>query len=222
MNDEMEKSWETVLREEKEQPYFRKLMKDLDQAYANETIYPEKHEIFQAFRLTPFDRVKVVIIGQDPYHENGQAEGLAFSVKKGVKIPPSLRNIFKELESDLGIDKPDHGSLVSWAKEGVLLLNTVLTVREGAANSHARMGWKIFTDEVIKKLGERKDPVVFILWGNQAKEKEKFIASHHRIISSAHPSPLSARRGFFGSKPFSIANGYLMAMGKEPVEWKIR
>jgi len=218
----MDKSWEKVLEQEMGKPYFRKLMLDLDQDYEKETIFPDKNEIFQAFQLTPYDRVKVVIIGQDPYHEKGQAEGLAFSVKKGVKIPPSLRNIFKELESDLGIDKPDHGSLVSWAKEGVLLLNTVLTVREGEANSHARMGWKIFTDEVIKKLGERKEPVVFILWGNQAKEKEKFIASHHRIISSAHPSPLSARRGFFGSKPFSIANGYLMAMGKEPVEWKIR
>ncbi|HSR04133.1 MAG TPA: uracil-DNA glycosylase [Proteiniclasticum sp.] len=218
----MDKSWEKVLKEEMDKSYFRKLMDDLDQAYEKETIFPGKNEIFQALKLTPYDRVKVVIIGQDPYHENGQAEGLAFSVKKGVKIPPSLRNIFKELESDLGIDKPDHGSLVSWAKEGVLLLNTVLTVREGEANSHARMGWKIFTDEVIKKLGKRKEPVVFILWGNQAKEKEKFIASHHRVISSAHPSPLSARRGFFGSKPFSIANGYLMAMGKEPVEWKIR
>lgn len=221
MNDEMEKSWETVLREEKEQPYFRKLMKDLDKAYANETIYPEKHEIFQAFRLTPFDRVKVVILGQDPYHGKGQAEGLAFSVKKGVKIPPSLRNIFKELEEDLHIEKPDHGSLVSWAKEGVLLLNTVLTVKEAEANSHAAMGWKNFTDAVIKKLGQRKEPIVFILWGNQAKEKEKFIADHHRIISSVHPSPLSARRGFFGSKPFSRANRYLQEMGRSPVNWKI-
>ncbi|MFH5834686.1 uracil-DNA glycosylase [Proteiniclasticum sp. C24MP] len=221
MNDEMEKSWETVLREEKEQPYFRKLMKDLDQAYANETIYPEKHEIFQAFRLTPFDRVKVVILGQDPYHGKGQAEGLAFSVKKGVKIPPSLRNIFKELEEDLHIEKPDHGSLVSWAKEGVLLLNTVLTVKEAEANSHAAMGWKNFTYAVIKKLGQRKEPIVFILWGNQAKEKEKFIADHHRIISTVHPSPLSARRGFFGSKPFSRANRYLQEMGRSPVNWKI-
>jgi uracil-DNA glycosylase len=218
----MDKSWEKVLQEEMEKSYFRKLMLDLDQAFEKETIFPDKNEIFKTFQLTPYDRVKVVIIGQDPYHEKGQAEGLAFSVKKGVKIPPSLRNIFKELESDLGIDKPDHGSLVSWAEEGVLLLNTVLTVREGEANSHAGLGWKIFTDEVIKKLGEREEPVIFILWGNQAKEKGKFIASHHRIISSAHPSPLSGRRGFFGSKPFSKANGYLMAMGKDPVEWKIR
>lgn len=218
----MDKSWENVLREGMDKPYFRKLMLDLDQAYEKEKVFPDKQEIFRAFQLTPYDSVKVLILGQDPYHENGQAEGLAFSVKKGVKIPPSLRNIFKELESDLGIDKPDHGSLVSWAKEGVLLLNTVLTVREGEANSHAKIGWKSFTDEVIKKLGDREEPVVFILWGNQAKEKEKFIASHHRIISSAHPSPLSASRGFFGSKPFSKANGYLMVMGKEPVEWKIR
>jgi len=218
----MDKSWEKVLKVEMDKPYFRKLMDDMDQVYEKETVFPDKNEIFQAFKLTPYDRVKVVILGQDPYHGKGQAEGLAFSVKKGVKIPPSLRNIFIELVSDLNINKPDHGSLVSWAKEGVLLLNTVLTVREGEANSHARHGWKIFTDEVIKKLGEREEPVVFILWGNQAMEKEKFIASHHRIISSAHPSPLSARRGFFGSKPFSKANEYLMAMGKEPIEWKIR
>lgn len=218
----MDKSWEKVLRKEMDKPYFRKLMDYLNQAYEKETIFPDKNEIFQAFQLTPYDRVKVVILGQDPYHGKGQAEGLAFSVKKGVKIPPSLRNIFIELESDLQIDKPDHGSLVSWAKEGVLLLNTVLTVREGEANSHAGQGWKIFTDEVIKKLGQRKEPAVFILWGNQAKEKEKFIASHHRIISSAHPSPLSARRGFFDSKPFSKANEYLEAMGNEPIDWKIR
>jgi len=218
----MDKSWEKVLKEEMGKPYFIKMMDDLNQAYEKEIIFPDKNEIFQAFQLTPYDRVKVVILGQDPYHEKGQAEGLAFSVKKGVKIPPSLRNIFVELESDLHINKPDHGSLVSWAEEGVLLLNTVLTVREGEANSHAGLGWKIFTNEVIKKLGEREEPVVFILWGNQAMEKEKFIASHHRIISSSHPSPLSARRGFIGSKPFSKTNKYLKAMGKEPVEWKIR
>ena len=217
-----EKSWEKILQDEMEKPYFRKLMEELDKAYEQGKVYPEKHEIFQAFRLTPYDRVKVVLLGQDPYHGKGQAEGLAFSVKKGVKIPPSLRNIFKELEEDLKIEKPDHGSLVSWAKEGVLLLNTVLTVEEGKANAHAGMGWKIFTDRVIRNLGQRKEPLVFILWGNQAKEKEKFIAEHHRIISSVHPSPLSARRGFFGSKPFSKTNDFLQEMGTGPVNWKIR
>lgn len=217
-----EKSWEKILQDEMEKPYFRKLMEELDKAYEQGKVYPEKHEIFQAFRLTPYDRVKVVLLGQDPYHGKGQAEGLAFSVKKGVKIPPSLRNIFKELEEDLKIEKPDHGSLVSWAKEGVLLLNTVLTVEEGKANAHAGMGWKIFTDRVIRNLGQREDPLVFILWGNQAKEKEKFIAEHHRIISSVHPSPLSARRGFFGSKPFSKTNDFLQEMGTSPVNWKIK
>lgn len=217
-----EKSWEKILQDEMEKPYFRKLMEELDKAYEQGKVYPEKQEIFQAFRLTPYDRVKVVLLGQDPYHGKGQAEGLAFSVKKGVKIPPSLRNIFKELEEDLKIEKPDHGSLVSWAKEGVLLLNTVLTVEEGKANAHAGMGWKIFTDRVIEKLGQREDPLVFILWGNQAKEKEKFIAEHHRIISSVHPSPLSARRGFFGSKPFSKTNDFLQEMGTSPVNWKIK
>lgn len=217
-----EKSWEKILQDEMEKPYFRKLMEELDKAYEQGKVYPQKHEIFQAFRLTPYDRVKVVLLGQDPYHGKGQAEGLAFSVKKGVKIPPSLRNIFKELEEDLRIEKPDHGSLVSWAEEGVLLLNTVLTVEEGKANAHAGMGWKTFTDRVIRKLGQREDPLVFILWGNQAKEKEKFIAEHHRIISSVHPSPLSARRGFFGSKPFSKTNDFLQEMGTSPVNWKIR
>lgn len=217
-----EKSWEKILQDEMEKPYFRKLMEELDKAYEQGKVYPEKQEIFQAFRLTPYDRVKVVLLGQDPYHGKGQAEGLAFSVKKGVKIPPSLRNIFKELEEDLKIEKPDHGSLVSWAKEGVLLLNTVLTVEEGKANAHAGMGWKIFTDRVIRSLGQREDSLVFILWGNQAKEKEKFIAEHHRIISSVHPSPLSARRGFFGSKPFSKTNDFLQEMGTSPVNWKIK
>ncbi len=193
----------------------------LSEAYEKERIFPEKKEIFQAFSLTPYEKVSVVILGQDPYHGYGQAEGLAFSVKKGVKIPPSLRNIYKELESDLGIKTPEHGSLISWAEEGVLLLNTVLTVREGEANSHAQLGWKTFTDEVIKKLGEREEPVVFILWGNQAKEKEKFIGSQHKVITSVHPSPLSARRGFFGSKPFSKTNTFLKEMGKEPISWII-
>lgn len=219
---EMDRSWQKVLSSELEKPYFQALMAFLDREYGEETIYPERELIFQAFRLTPFDEVKVVILGQDPYHGQGQAEGLAFSVGKGQRIPPSLLNIHKELESDLRIGRPDHGSLISWAEEGVLLLNTVLTVREGHAHSHGKMGWERFTDQVIRVLSEREEPMVFILWGNAAMEKRKLIADHHRVITSAHPSPLSARRGFFGSKPFSKANDYLVDMGKKPVSWAIR
>lgn len=217
-----EKSWEKELEEEMGKPYFRRLLENLEEAYAKESIFPDKEQIFSAFQLTPFHRVKVVILGQDPYHGKGQAEGLAFSVKKGVKIPPSLRNIYKELEEDLHMERPAHGSLASWAEQGVLLLNTVLTVREGEPNAHGGIGWKTFTDEVMRKLGQRREPMVFILWGNQAMEKKKLIASHHKIIASAHPSPLSARRGFFGSRPFSRANEYLESMGMGPVDWKIR
>lgn len=214
-------SWKKVLEEELEKPYFLELMRNLEQKYEEEIIYPAKEEIFRAFHLTPYEKVKVVILGQDPYHGRDQAEGLAFSVKRGQRIPPSLVNIYKELESDLKMKRPDHGSLTAWAEEGVLLLNAVLTVKEGEANSHRKTGWETFTDEVIRVLGKRKDPVVFILWGNHAKEKEKLIPLHHRIISSAHPSPLSANRGFFGSKPFSKANAYLEEMGKTPVRWDI-
>lgn len=215
------KSWMNILNEELEKPYFTELMRNLEDRYEDEIIYPKKEDIFRAFRLTPYEKVKVVILGQDPYHGKDQAEGLAFSVKRGQRIPPSLINIYKELESDLEISRPDHGSLTAWAEEGVLLLNTVLTVKEGRANSHAKSGWETFTDEVIRVLGKRKDPMVFILWGNHAKEKEKLIPRHHKIISSAHPSPLSARRGFFGSKPFSRTNDYLTEMGKAPVRWEI-
>lgn len=219
---QMDKSWQKVLKSELEKSYFKELMDFLDREYEEETIYPDKDLVFQAFRLTPFEKVKVVILGQDPYHGQGQAEGLAFSVRKGQRIPPSLQNIHKELESDLQMIRPSHGSLVSWAEEGVLLLNTVLTVREGKANSHGKIGWETFTDQVIRVLSEREDPLVFILWGNPAKEKVKLISNHHRIILSAHPSPLSARRGFFGSRPFSRANEYLVEMGKKPISWTIR
>lgn len=215
------KSWMDILKGELEKSYFTELMNNLEKKYNEEIIYPPKEDIFRAFRLTSYEEVKVVILGQDPYHGKDQAEGLAFSVKKGQRIPPSLINIHKEMENDLNLNRPEHGSLTDWAKEGVLLLNAVLTVKEGAANAHAKIGWETFTDEVIRVLGKRKDPMVFILWGNHAKEKEKLIPAHHKIIASAHPSPLSARRGFFGSKPFSKANAYLLEMGKKPVRWEI-
>lgn len=221
MKVDLGKSWMNILKYELEKPYFIALMKNLEGKYKEEIIYPPKKDIFRAFHLTPFDEVKVVILGQDPYHGRNQAEGLAFSVKRGQRIPPSLLNIYKEMESDLNAGRPDHGSLTAWAEEGVLLLNTVLTVKEGVANAHAKSGWQMFTDEVIRVLGKREDPVVFILWGNHAKEKEKLIPPHHKIISSVHPSPLSARRGFFGSRPFSRTNAYLKEMGKAPVRWDI-
>lgn len=214
-------SWMKILEDELEKPYFTMLMRSLEKKYEEEIIYPKKEDVFKAFRLTPYDEVKVVILGQDPYHGKNQAEGLAFSVERGQRIPPSLLNIYKELESDLNIARPDHGSLTAWAKEGVLLLNTVLTVKKGEANSHKKSGWETFTDEVIRALGRRADPVVFILWGNHAKEKIRLIPGHHKIITSAHPSPLSARRGFFGSRPFSKANSYLLEMGKTPVRWNV-
>ena len=214
--------WDSVLKEEFDKDYYKKIEEFLEKEYKEETIFPEKDKIFEAFKLTPFKDVKVVILGQDPYHGRGQSHGLAFSVQKDVKIPPSLRNIYKELESDLGLEIPNNGYLKSWAEEGVLLLNTALTVREGQANSHRKIGWEIFTDNVIKKVNEKEDPVVFILWGNNAKEKEKFITNPiHGIIKSYHPSPLAASRGFFGTRPFSKANKFLKEHGRGQVDWSI-
>ncbi|SDI05573.1 uracil-DNA glycosylase [Proteiniclasticum ruminis] len=213
-------SWDELLQEEVQKPYFQKLLQFLEKEYTEKTVFPKKEEIFRAFQMTPVEKVKVVILGQDPYHGENQAEGLAFSVRKGEKIPPSLRNIYKELESDLAIKSPDHGSLLSWAEEGVLLLNTVLTVEKGKANSHQKKGWEVFTDHVIKKMGAQERPVVFFLWGNAAISKKKLIEKHHKIIESVHPSPLSARRGFFGSKPFSEANEFLMKTGQSSVKWQ--
>ena len=180
------------------------------------------YHIYEALELTPYEKVKVVILGQDPYHGVNQAHGLSFSVQPGVKIPPSLNNIYKELQSDLGISPVKHGNLVSWAKQGVLLLNTVLTVREGQAYSHRDKGWEILTDKIIEKLNEREKPIVFILWGKPAQEKMKMIdKSRHIILTSAHPSPLSAHRGFLGSKPFSKTNDALMALGETPIDWQL-
>jgi len=214
--------WQKILSEEFNAPYFQQLEAFLDDEWQKEQIFPPKDEIFTAFNLTPYDQIKVFVVGQDPYHDDNQAHGLAFSVKQGIKLPPSLRNIFKELESDLGIPVANNGFLEYWAKQCVLMLNTVLTVRAHNANSHAKHGWETFTDHVLKKVNERQDPVIFLLWGSQAIKKEEFIdTKKHTVISSAHPSPLSAYRGFFGSKPFSQINDKLTELGKTPIDWKV-
>lgn len=213
-------SWKDVLREEQEKPYFKKLQLFLDKEYATQTIFPARNEIGSAFRITAYDNVKVVILGQDPYHGNGQAHGMSFSVKPGVRIPPSLRNMLKELEDDLGCPFPTNGYLEKWAKQGVLLLNTVLTVRTGAANSHKGMGWETYTDAVIQKLSDRQKPIIFVLWGKPAQSKIKLIDTEkHMIITAPHPSPLSAHRGFFGSKPYSRINAQLAAWGEQPIDF---
>ncbi len=213
--------WDSLLKEEFEKEYYLTLREFLKEEYQRETVYPDMHDIFNALRLTPYRDVRVVIFGQDPYHEPNQAHGLCFSVKKGVPKPPSLLNIFKELREDLGIQAPPHGCLESWAKNGVLLLNAVLTVRKGEANSHRGKGWEIFTNRVVQLLNEREDPMVFILWGNQAKEKGKLITQpQHLIITGSHPSPLSAYQGFFGGKYFSRANQFLEEVGPM-VNWEI-
>ena len=212
--------WDDALHEEFTKPYYAKLHQFLNKEYAVETIYPQQENLWTAFKLTPFHEVKVVILGQDPYHGPGQAHGLSFSVKPGVKIPPSLRNMFKELAEDIGCSIPQDGTLTGWAKQGVLMLNTALTVREGEAHSHRNKGWEVFTDEIILKLSEREKPVVFILWGRPAQEKKKLIdTSKHAIIESFHPSPLSASRGFFGSKPYSKANIILKSLNEEQINW---
>lgn len=213
-------SWEEILEEEREKAYFMKLKAFLDKEYAEHTIYPERTDIGNAFRSTPFDKVKVVILGQDPYHGEGQAHGMSFSVKPGVPIPPSLRNMFKELSDDIGCPTPTSGYLERWAEQGVLLLNTVLTVRKGEANSHKGMGWETFTDTVIKKLSERESPIIFVLWGKPAQAKKKLIdTSKHSILEAPHPSPLSAHRGFLGSKPYSKINAQLQAWGETPIDF---
>ncbi len=214
--------WDQVLETEFKKDYFYNLLKFVQGEYARKTIYPSKKEVFRAFRYTPYKNVKVVILGQDPYHGEGQAEGLSFSVPSGIKKPPSLVNIFKELEDDLGCKIPNTGSLVPWARQGVLLLNTVLTVVKDQAASHKDIGWEVFTDEVIKKINEKEEPVVFILWGSYARSKKKYITNpKHLILESAHPSPLSAYNGFFGSKPFSKTNEFLKKNNLKPIDWQI-
>ena len=222
MKEIIHNSWQTILTDEFEKEYYQKLRNFLKKEYTTQKIHPDMYHIYEALELTPYEKVKVVILGQDPYHGVNQAHGLSFSVQPGVKIPPSLNNIYKELQSDLGISPVKHGNLVSWAKQGVLLLNTVLTVREGQAYSHRGKGWEILTDKIIGKLNEREKPIVFILWGKPAQEKMKMIdKSRHIILTSAHPSPLSAHRGFLGSKPFSKTNDALMALGETPIDWQL-
>lgn len=218
----LKNDWAPLLEEEFEKTYYQQLRKKLLSEYETKVIYPDQHDIFNALHYTPYKDTKVVIIGQDPYHGPGQAHGLSFSVKPGVKIPPSLRNIYKELQDDVGCSIPNHGYLVEWAKQGVLMLNAVLTVQAGNANSHKGLGWELFTNRVIEILNQREAPVIFILWGNFAQQKQQLItASHHYIIKSPHPSPLSAHNGFFGSKPFSKANMFLRGIGSVEIDWQI-
>jgi len=216
----IEPSWKERMAEEFGKPYFQKLSAFVREEYQKYKIYPPGGKIFNAFDSCPFDQVKVVILGQDPYHGPNQANGLAFSVSNGVPIPPSLKNIYKELKADLGVEPPGHGNLERWAHQGVLLLNATLTVRRGAAGSHQGKGWELFTDAVLRILSEQQEGLVFILWGAYAKRKGALIdRSKHYVIESAHPSPLSATSGFFGSRPFSKANAYLESKGKKPIDW---
>ena len=215
-------NWDNALKDEYQKKYFIDLLNFIKNEYKNKTIYPKQNEVFNAFRYTDFNNVKVVILGQDPYHGPNQAEGLSFSVKDEVLKPPSLQNIFKELESDLGIQFPKHNSLIPWTRQGVLLLNAVLTVEEHKPTSHKNKGWETFTDDVIKIINEKKEPVVFILWGAYARNKKTLITNPiHYIIESAHPSPFSARNGFFGSKPFSKTNEFLRKNNIKEIDWRV-
>lgn len=215
-------SWDEVLKGEFDKDYYLSLREFLKKEYYTKTVYPDMYDIFNALKYTPYEDVKAVILGQDPYHQPGQAHGLCFSVKKGVRMPPSLVNIYKELESDLGIEPPGHGCLDEWAKNGVLLLNTVLTVRRSEPGSHKGKGWEVLTDRIIQLLNERKQPMVFILWGSFARSKKSLITSpQHLILESTHPSPFSAHNGFFGGRFFSKTNDFLVSTGQEPVNWKI-
>lgn len=213
--------WIKFHNREKGKEYYKELVRFLNGEYVNHTCYPPMHNVLNAFELTPFDSVKCVILGQDPYHEPGQAMGLAFSVPKGVTIPRSLKNIYKEIEAEYGYPVPDHGDLTSWARQGVLLLNTVLTVREHAAGSHAGHGWEIFTDNIIKELNNSENPIVFMLWGNKAREKRNLISGNHLVLEAAHPSPFSANKGFFGCGHFKKCNDWLEKHGVEPIDWRI-
>lgn len=215
-------AWDAVLYEDFSSENYLALREFLKTEYSTKTIYPPMYDIFNALKLTPPEKVKAVILGQDPYHNKGQAMGLSFSVPDGIKLPPSLVNIYKELKSDLNIEPAKGGNLTKWAKEGVLLLNTVLTVREGFANSHAKKGWEVLTDSIIKKLSDTYNGIAFILWGGNARSKKPLIdTTKHFIVESAHPSPLSAYNGFFGSKPFSKVNDYLLSVNKKPIDWNL-
>ncbi|WP_434386487.1 uracil-DNA glycosylase [Melittangium boletus] len=220
--DQLSAGWRRVLQDALANPAFTRLQAYVEQERRRHTVYPPEEDLFSAFRLTPYEQVKVLVLGQDPYHGAGQAHGLAFSVRPGVRPPPSLVNMFKELHDDLGLPVPRDGSLVPWAERGVLLLNAVLTVREATPNSHAGQGWEAFTDAVIRAVSDKPEPVVFVLWGAYAQKKQKLIdPRRHVVLAGPHPSPLSASRGFFGSKPFSRANAELQKRGQAPVDWRL-
>lgn len=214
--------WDQLLAGEFEKEYYQRLRKILAHEYKTQTIYPDMNDIFNALKYTAYEDVKAVILGQDPYHGKGQAHGLCFSVKKGIKPPPSLVNVFEEIRQDLGIMPPSHGELTSWTRQGVLLLNTVLTVRAHQPNSHKGIGWETFTDQVISLLNQREKPIVFLLWGANARSKAALITNpQHKILTCAHPSPFSANSGFFGCRHFSKANAFLAAQGMTPIDWSI-
>lgn len=218
----LQNDWANYLNDEFEKDYYKKLSQALKEEYSRATVYPDMDNIFNALHLTPYAETKVLILGQDPYHGPGQAHGLSFSVREGVPFPPSLRNMLKELKEDLGIPMPNHGCLENWAKQGVLLLNSVLTVRDGEPNSHKKLGWQIFTDRVIEALNEREQPIVFILWGKHAQEKLPMIdQKKHFVLKAPHPSPLSASRGFFGSRPYSKCNEFLRNNGITEIDWAL-
>lgn len=214
--------WDEKIGREFEKEYYLKLRTFLKEEYASHTVFPDMYDLFSALKATPYSKVKVVILGQDPYHEPGQAHGMAFSVKPGVQIPPSLLNMYKEINSEFGYPIPKTGYLMKWAEQGVLLLNTVLTVRSGEANSHQNKGWEFFTDEIIRQLNARRDGIVFLLWGNNAKKKKELITNpQHYILETVHPSPLSASRGFMGCGHFKKANEFLISNLKSPIDWQI-
>lgn len=215
-------NWDSALEKEFESEYFKQIMEFVDDEYSKKTIYPPYDDIFNAFKLTDIEDVKVVILGQDPYHEEGQAHGLAFSTPEGRPIPRSLMNIFKEINAEYDYPIPESGCLEAWAKQGVFLLNTVLTVEDGNANSHSKCGWQTFTDNVIKLLNERTQPIVFLLWGKQAEKKKEFLTNpNHLVLVTSHPSPFSARRGFLGSNHFKLANEYLKENNKKEIDWRL-
>jgi uracil-DNA glycosylase len=216
------KSWDKILKEEYKKEYFKKLTMFFNHEYTNKIIYPEKINIFKSLKLTPYENIKIVILGQDPYHEENQAEGLAFSVKEGIRKPPSLKNIFKEMKEDININEPESGSLISWSREGVLLLNTILTVESKKPLSHKNKGWETFTNEIISQINNKETPIIFILWGKEAQKKKGLITNtKHLILESSHPSPFSAYKTFFGSKPFSRSNTFLIKNKINPVNFKL-
>jgi uracil-DNA glycosylase len=223
MKVDLPHSWQAVLEEEFNKPYFKQLEAFVDGERQTHQVFPPEEDVFNAFKAAPFDKVKVLLLGQDPYHDDGQAHGMCFSVRPGVPLPPSLKNIYREMASDLGCPEPKSGFLIPWARQGVLLLNAVLTVRAHQAGSHQKQGWENFTDAVIRSVNARPQPVAFVLWGAHAQKKMELIdAGRHMILKAAHPSPLSANNGFFGSRPFSKINGFLRGRGHPEINWQLR